>query len=324
MEWSDALRIIRDEFGLDGELLEGLVDYLLDGRIIKKEGAELRFMGHPVQEYLTASRLKRSLKHQTLSQVYDSMKSDGRVEPQWYGAIFFLNNNLDRDQLPGLVNVVEEDARLSELADVTVYRPKDFLGLIVFTVPDYTGNVAAEKEAAKIFDYLYKIYGLKVICAEGAEGKVDTSIFDLFDDADTREKVSRYFVIEGQITAPEYLTINADYPVLLYGVEDTDLYRALLKQQLETSDTLLPYEARALFERRKGILVNNTLNLMKKEDLNVAAFHCLGNDWRFKGVFDPDMFIDKGVICIVLDTKTKHISLPPVGDNIFLLLVLSL
>lgn len=91
-------------------------------------------------------------------------------------------------------------------------------------------------------------------------------------------------------------------------MEDTDLYRALQKQQLETSDTLLPYEARALFERRKGILVNNMLNLMKWEDLNVAAFHCLGNDWRFEGVFDPDMFTDKGVICIELDTKAKGIN----------------
>ena len=46
MEWSDALRIIRDEFGLDGKLLEGLVDYLVDGIIKELEENEAQFQSY--------------------------------------------------------------------------------------------------------------------------------------------------------------------------------------------------------------------------------------------------------------------------------------
>jgi len=309
VEWAEALQVLKRRLGLDGDRLGPLVTYLLDGRLIRRDGSSIRFMGQPLQECLTASHVKRLLDRNdtTLDAFYDGIRTRGEVTPQWYGSVFLLTNQLTADQISHVVDLLEADQKLRDLVgSVTVFHPDKFSGRAIIKVTNYYCNAKAQMEAYAVFDYLYKNYGLKVICVEGAEGEINTAWFRAFPNKEIRGEVAQYFVKKGEITAPEYLSITADYPVLLYGVEDKELYQKLYAQELDKEAPPDDSSEPASMEARKHVLVANTLKVMEREGLRLAAFYyggggALGQIW-------PKMVTDQGAVYVEIGTKSTGVN----------------
>ncbi len=115
---------------------------------------------------------------------------------------------------------------------------------LIIQIQDLHTNYEAQVNEAKIIRYLLKNNGWALVTTEGAEGEVNTSIFELFDDAKTKEEVARFFMGKGQITGAEYLHILKKAPFTLYGVEDTAVYKKHLhsfENSFSYKDKLLQY-----------------------------------------------------------------------------------
>ena len=125
---------------------------------------------------------------------------------------------------------------------VESYQGKD--NRLIVQIQDLHTNYEAQANEAKIIYHLLKNKGWRLVATEGAEGEVDTSIFELFDDTATKEEVARFFMNKGQITGAEYLHILKKIPFTIYGAEDTELYRKHLdsfKDSLSYKDDVLQY-----------------------------------------------------------------------------------
>ncbi len=125
---------------------------------------------------------------------------------------------------------------------VESYQGKD--NRLIVQIQDLHTNYEAQANEAKLIYHLLKNKGWRLVATEGAEGEVDTSIFELFDDTATKEEVARFFMSKGQITGAEYLHILKKIPFTIYGAEDTDLYRKHLNSfnnSLSYKDDVLQY-----------------------------------------------------------------------------------
>ena len=146
----------------------------------------------------------------------------------------------------GLLNAKESDLKLDIPEKygrvVESYQGKD--NRLIVQIQDLHTNYEAQANEAKIIYHLLKNKGWRLVATEGAEGEVDTSIFELFDDTATKEEVARFFMNKGQITGAEYLHILKKIPFTIYGAEDTELYRKHLdsfKDSLSYKDDVLQY-----------------------------------------------------------------------------------
>ncbi|MEE8359752.1 MAG: hypothetical protein V3S04_02355, partial [Candidatus Omnitrophota bacterium] len=96
-------------------------------------------------------------------------------------------------------------------------------GTIIF-IQDAHCNYPAQQSISNIIKHLNDEYGVTLINLEGGRGDYDLSLFTDIQDADIRERVSEYFMKEGRISGPESFAINNPEKVVLFGIEDADLY----------------------------------------------------------------------------------------------------
>jgi serine/threonine protein kinase/uncharacterized SAM-binding protein YcdF (DUF218 family)/SAM-dependent methyltransferase/GNAT superfamily N-acetyltransferase/predicted MPP superfamily phosphohydrolase len=95
---------------------------------------------------------------------------------------------------------------------------------IVIHIQDAHCNYYCQMQAARIIDYLSRVYGIDVIDLEGGEGDYDLGVFTSIKDRSIRLRVSDYFVREGLINGAEFLAINSSESLRLWGVEKASLY----------------------------------------------------------------------------------------------------
>ncbi len=95
---------------------------------------------------------------------------------------------------------------------------------IIIHIQDAHCNYEAQNNIAKILEMLYTNNNLEFVGLEGADGRIDTSWFKAFPDAEIRKEVADYFMKKGEITGAEFLSITTDYPIYLYGVEQREYY----------------------------------------------------------------------------------------------------
>ena len=152
------------------------------------------------------------------------------------------------------------------------YQGKD--NRLIVQIQDLHTNYEAQANEAKLIYYLLKNKGWRLVATEGAEGEVDTSIFELFDDTATKEEVARFFMSKGQITGAEYLHILKKVPFAIYGAEDADLYKKHLdsfKGSLSYKDDVLQYcrqVKQALNEIKRNIYTPE----LKELDRRISAY----------------------------------------------------
>ncbi|HPS37077.1 MAG TPA: hypothetical protein PLL75_05050, partial [Candidatus Omnitrophota bacterium] len=95
---------------------------------------------------------------------------------------------------------------------------------ILIHVQDAHINEEAQRNIANILRYFSEKYQLGLVNLEGASGELDTALFSFFPNKQARTNVADYFLREGRLTGPEYLTIVEKPVMTLNGVEDPELY----------------------------------------------------------------------------------------------------
>jgi hypothetical protein len=75
-----------------------------------------------------------------------------------------------------------------------------------------------------------------LVCAEGASGECDTSLFSSYPNADVREYVARTFMKRGKFTGSEYQSIVSAEGFDLFGAEERPLYRENYEAYLAVLD----------------------------------------------------------------------------------------
>ncbi|MEW6535564.1 MAG: glutamine synthetase beta-grasp domain-containing protein [Candidatus Auribacterota bacterium] len=78
---------------------------------------------------------------------------------------------------------------------------------------------------AEILAVLHKDYNIDFIAMEGVADKISTDRFQSFPLKDTRSFVSDLFTKNGFISGAEHYSITSDYPVVIWGIDDPELYR---------------------------------------------------------------------------------------------------
>lgn len=101
-------------------------------------------------------------------------------------------------------------------------------GQTIIYLQDAHCNYGAQKNMAKILEYLAKEHGLRLIMVEGGSGNVNLSFLRNYGDKEQRESVADKYLMRGEISGEEYLDMVSDYNLDLYGIEDQGLYDAHL------------------------------------------------------------------------------------------------
>lgn len=94
----------------------------------------------------------------------------------------------------------------------------------IIQIQDAHCNYEAQKNLARILDYLAAEKKLRLIMVEGGSGDVGLSFLRDFADQKSREEVAEKYLRTGKISGEEYLDIVSDYNLELYGIEDPALY----------------------------------------------------------------------------------------------------
>ncbi|MFH1459539.1 MAG: hypothetical protein ABIG64_04110 [Candidatus Omnitrophota bacterium] len=112
---------------------------------------------------------------------------------------------------------------------------------LIINIQDAHCDFQAQQNISKILDRLAANYQLKLVTMEGASGKVSNPILEKIPYKKAKENTALYLVKEGKLTGAEYLAINSDYGLELYGVEDLSLYLNNLRAFEESQ----PFKAEA-------------------------------------------------------------------------------
>lgn len=98
-------------------------------------------------------------------------------------------------------------------------------GKVIVHIQDAHCNYAAQKQIKKIIEFIDNKYGVDVINLEGGAGEYDLSLFTDIASPEIRQKVVDHFVMDGLVSGAEDFGINNAGSVILWGVEDVDLYK---------------------------------------------------------------------------------------------------
>ena len=103
---------------------------------------------------------------------------------------------------------------------------------LIIHIQDNHTNYGAQKNLARILEYIKAQYDIDLVCVEGASGIIDTSDFSRFPDEKTKDTVSDHFLRNGKIDGSEYVSIvrnSGDQNRGLFslrGIETPALYNA--------------------------------------------------------------------------------------------------
>lgn len=145
---------------------------------------------------------------------------------------------------------------------------------IIIHIQEAHTNYEAQKHIVSILERLIKEHGLKLVMVEGGEGDVSLSYLRHEGTPEKRQAVAEKYLKLGILSAEEYLDIVSDYPLILWGVEQQDLYDQNLDAFLTTES--LQQEVRPLLstvdkavEALRPLLAHQGLNQL---DTKVKAF----------------------------------------------------
>ena len=95
-------------------------------------------------------------------------------------------------------------------------------------------NYEAQQHLVGILEQLVERYGLKLILVEGGQGDVSLAYLRSYGPPENRKQVAEKYLKAGILSGEEYLEIVSDYPLILWGVEQKELYQDHLETFLET------------------------------------------------------------------------------------------
>ncbi|MFH1846740.1 MAG: glycosyltransferase family 39 protein [Candidatus Omnitrophota bacterium] len=139
----------------------------------------------------------------------------------------------------------------------------------VFHIQDAHCNSFAQHKIAEIVDYLKEAHDISVLNLEGASEEFDLDVFTSIKDQEKRREIADYFVKAGEISGPELYAINNPEKVILWGIEDKNLYLENFKayhnylKHSEDVNSYLEELTRILDVLKKHIFTQELLELDK-------------------------------------------------------------
>ena len=117
-------------------------------------------------------------------------------------------------QIPDDIGIIKE-----------IFIPEhETINEVIFYIQDAHCNYEAQMNISKIVKLLVDDYNVSLINVEGTAGIIDTKPFSTFKDRKVKLEFADYFIKQGKITGPEYLSITSDLEFTLFGIEDEELY----------------------------------------------------------------------------------------------------
>ncbi|MGB2630585.1 MAG: hypothetical protein WBD17_05075, partial [Candidatus Omnitrophota bacterium] len=95
---------------------------------------------------------------------------------------------------------------------------------IIIDIKDAHDNFGAQESIVAALENLLINYDVKFIGVEGSEGLIDMGLISSFPDEDIKKETAEYLMRQGKISAGEFFAATSKTPIMLYGIEDTDLY----------------------------------------------------------------------------------------------------
>jgi len=103
----------------------------------------------------------------------------------------------------------------------------------VINIQDVHAHFGAQENIAAIIDHLNEVYGLRLVAYEG--GWNTTSYPKTWEIQSSRQKqlVLRTLLEEDIITGPAFSAMNSKTPIVLHGIEESELYKKNLRVYLQ-------------------------------------------------------------------------------------------
>jgi hypothetical protein len=174
----------------------------------------------------------------------------------------------------------QKDAMQGILSDPSkIVIPKDTVMLkevfkgnsdkLIIHIQDAHSNFGGQMAIAKTIDDFMQRYEISLVLSEGGEG--DASLGEIREIMDSRELqiAASHLLFKGLIAGHEYLNLTSDRPMMIYGVDDKDLYFQNLvayEALAECRSKVLPYlhRIRISVNRLKDKLYPDELLLFEK------------------------------------------------------------
>ncbi len=111
-------------------------------------------------------------------------------------------------------------------------------------INDFHYNYQAQTNIAHIIDNLVRNHNYELILTEGGAGNLNLSHLRVLAPSQIRNKVAGKYLKKGFISGEEYLDVVADYPFLIEGLEEQNLYRRNVEAFFDSTtltDKLKPF-----------------------------------------------------------------------------------
>ena len=190
---------------------------------------------------------------------------------------------------------------------------------ILIHIQEAHTNVEAQRHLAQILQHLVEHYGLRLILVEGGKGDVSLSYLRRYSPLERRKRAAEKHLKLGLISGEEYFDLTSDAPILLWGVEDWDLYQEHLNAFLAIQpiqDQLAPTmaSARQAIEALKPRLYGPALTDLERRSadvdrktLGLAAYvdHLAGEAARLGVSLEPFPNVQRFALLHRLEQRMK-------------------
>jgi len=97
-------------------------------------------------------------------------------------------------------------------------------GKFVILIQDAHSIPDAQRSLAKLIEYFQEKYGVGTVALEGAEGKLDPTLFRMFPDAEKRKAVFDDYLATGELSGVAAASVLMQGKAEFVGIEDWRLY----------------------------------------------------------------------------------------------------
>jgi hypothetical protein len=168
------------------------------------------------------------------------------------------------------------DTRISLLTAALSFLPTDTARLdfsekftddrLIVLFTHNRNNAGARKNEAEVMFALAESRAITFIGVEGARGPFALEPYRSFPDPDTTREIAHYMLGQAMLQPPEVVGITTREPILLWGIEDEELY--LAAQQKYRSGSGGYWE---VIRRRAPVLFENLIAKMEEMHTGIAG-----------------------------------------------------
>lgn len=214
------------------------LDELLDEveAVFRRTRDKFKFTVESFQYALTARDVHEQIsgKRLTIAEFYDFIGDRQAIEvggdyitENWRKVIPLLFPMLQKEGLSQLVQVILDDPLIYSVATIEGHKIGE--KPIIIRAQTYMGNADAYFLLADVYEHLANTYNMNLICVEGAEGYIDTTLIAAFPDPKIKRDTGEYLVKQGKMSGPELFSVITETRPIIQGIEDSDLYVQLAK-----------------------------------------------------------------------------------------------